>query len=60
MSGAWSGGKGDMTRPSDFPWEVRDLLYDRALGHITQKQFNAQIEAAWARARKRGWRGNRM
>lgn len=50
-------GKGDATRPSGLPWEVKGLRFDRSLGHITTRQYNARIQAAWARARKRGWNG---
>jgi len=59
MSGASDYGKGDATRPSGLPWEVRDLLYDRALGNITARQYNTRIKEAWAKARKRGWRDNK-
>lgn len=59
MSGATANGKGDGTRPSGLPWEVRDLKYDRALGVITQRQYSARIKAAWDSARKRGWRDSK-
>lgn len=59
MRGATANGKGDNTRPSWLPWEVRSLNFDRAFGVITQKEYDAQIDAAWVKARKRGWRGSR-
>jgi len=56
MKGQWSGGKGDATRRSSVPWEVRDLNYDLQAETITRKEYDDRIDAAWAQARARGWK----
>jgi len=53
MSGAWSHGKGDRARPKSVPYEVYDLRYDLAIGRITRREFDEQIDAAWEAAKKR-------
>jgi hypothetical protein len=59
MSRQTANGKGDTARPYSLPWEVRDLNWDLAAGTITKQQRTARLAPAWARARKRGWRGPR-
>lgn len=58
LSGANSHGKGDDTRIG-VPHEVYGLRFDLAHGHITREQFDAQIDEAWARAKRRGWHEGR-
>ena len=59
MSGQWSHGKGDAMRQRSVPWEVWDLNWDLRSKKITREEYDERIDAAWARAKKRGWKPRR-
>jgi hypothetical protein len=43
-------GKGDKYRNSEIPWQVRDLRYDLAHGHIDEEEYEIELQ----RLRERG------
>jgi len=59
MRGQTPYGKGSATRARSVPHEVYSLNYDLQAGDVTRAAYEAKIDAAWASAKKRGWRENR-